>query len=266
MLHIGVDIGSTAIKVAITDGEQILWRGVRPTAPHQERVALLLIEAGCAELASQGVASEVYEIAATGYGKKLFSSARKYIDEVSANALGLWKQSRGAAQYGINVGGQDLKIIRISQTGGVLDFKMNDKCAAGTGRFFEQAARILDAPLADFAGLIKDSSREIELTSTCVVFAESEIISLLAEGTRKEDILRALVNSVARRIAGFLGETPADETGGLYLDGGPAQNAALVSALSAELGAAVKVLPEPQYTAAYGAAIFLQKPCNFRLK
>jgi predicted CoA-substrate-specific enzyme activase len=176
MVNIGVDIGSTAIKVVITDGEQILWRGIRPTAPHQERVASRLIDAGRAELASQGVAADAYEVAATGYGKKLFSAARKQIDEVSANALGLWKQSSGAARYGINVGGQDLKIIRISQTGGVLDFKMNDKCAAGTGRFFEQAARILDAPLADFASLVKDSSREIELNSTCVIFAESEII------------------------------------------------------------------------------------------
>ncbi|GMO24538.1 MAG: acyl-CoA dehydratase activase [Termitinemataceae bacterium] len=259
MFNIGVDLGSTAIKVVIISGGEVLWRGVRPAAPHQEDIALELIAEGRAALAARGIAADDYRTAATGYGKKLFGAASRRIDEVSANAFGLWKQSGGAARIGINVGGQDLKIIRISKSGGVADFKMNDKCAAGTGRFFEQAARILDTPLSDFAAFAGKSGREVELSSTCVVFAESEIISLLAEGAQKEDILRALVNSVARRIAGFLGEAAVDEVEGVYLDGGPAKNAALASALSSELGVPVRVLAEPQFTVACGAALSLEK-------
>jgi predicted CoA-substrate-specific enzyme activase len=258
-LDIGVDLGSTAIKVVITGGGKTLWRGVTPTVPRQEKEAQKLIDQGLLELRSGGIAAGAYTVAATGYGKKLFGSAKKNIDEVSANALGLWALSDGAARCVINVGGQDFKILRISEKGGVFDFKMNDKCAAGTGRFFEQAARILDVPLTDFAILAENAENDIDINSTCVVFAESEIVSLLAEGVRKEDIIRALMYSVARRIAGFIGF--ADETGesGVYLDGGPARNRALVSALSDELNTTVHTLEEPQFTVAYGAALSLDR-------
>jgi predicted CoA-substrate-specific enzyme activase len=252
-LCIGADLGSTAIKVVITCDKEILWRGVTPALPPQERETQKLIDSGLADLAARGINTHSYLTVSTGYGKKLFGAAKKNIDELSANALGLFSLSGGTARRGINVGGQDLKILRISRTGAVLDFKMNDKCAAGTGRFFEQAARILDVPLGDFTALAENAASEIEINSTCVVFAESEIVSLLAEGIRKEDIARALIFSVARRIAGFIGEN--EDLSGIYLDGGPAKNHALASALEAELGAPVYTLDEPQYTVAYGAAL-----------
>lgn len=250
-LKIGVDLGSTAIKIAVVeDGELIATRST-PTAPGQEARAQTLIEEALHEL---GVSPDrPRNVVSTGYGKKLFTCAAKHVDEITANAQGLFHLSGGEARTIINIGGQDLKVISLSDSGSVVDFKMNDKCAAGTGRFFELVARLLDTPVNDFPTLAEEADGELELNSTCVVFAETEIVSLLAQGERKENIIRALHASVARRAAGLLGRrTP---TGALYLDGGPAQNTALARALEDELLLEVRVLPKPQFTVACGAAL-----------
>jgi predicted CoA-substrate-specific enzyme activase len=251
--YIGADLGSTAIKVVIINSsETAVWRGNAPTVPNQERVVRRLIDEG---LAAVGAAGAEYQVASTGYGKKLVTAARKNIDEVSANALGLFRQSGGQAGVIINIGGQDSKVIRLTSAGRVQDFRMNDKCAAGTGRFFEQAARILDVPLGDFARLGAAAQKEIDINSTCVVFAESEIVSLLAAGASKEDVVHGLCAAVARRAAGLMGKD--DVEGDVYLDGGPAMNSCLVSALADELMMDVHVLEAPQYTVAHGAALSL---------
>ena len=251
-LFIGADLGSTAIKVVIHSGEIPLWRGSAPTVPNQDRVVRKLI---CEGLTAIGANGADYQIAATGYGKKLLIGAQKNINEISANALGLFRQSGGNAGVIINIGGQDSKVIRLAPDGRVRDFRMNDKCAAGTGRFFEQAARILDVPLEEFARLGASSQNEIDINSTCVVFAESEIVSLLAGETAREDIIRGLCYSVARRAAGLLGKNDAE--GAIYLDGGPALNECLVAALRDELATDIHVLEAPQYTVAHGAAFSL---------
>jgi predicted CoA-substrate-specific enzyme activase len=251
-LCIGADLGSTVIKVVIHSDETPLWRGSSPTVPNQERVVRGLISEG---LAAIGAIGADYKVAATGYGKKLLTGAQKNINEISANALGLFRQNGGGACVIINIGGPDSKVIRLAPDGRVRDFRMNDKCAAGTGRFFEQAARILDVPLEDFARLGAASKKEIDINSTCVVFAESEIVSLLAAGTAREDIVRGLCASVARRAAGLMGND--DAGGNIYLDGGPALNKCLVDALRDELSVDVHVLEAPQYTVAHGAAFSL---------
>lgn len=251
-LCIGADLGSTAIKVVINSGETPLWHGSAPTVPNQERVVRKLIDEGLASIGANGAG---YRIAATGYGKKLLTGAQKNINEISANALGLFHQSGGRAGVIINIGGQDSKVIHLTPDGRVRDFRMNDKCAAGTGRFFEQAARILDVPLEDFARLGAAFQKEIDINSTCVVFAESEIVSLLAAGAAREDVIRGLCASVARRAAGLMGNDDAE--GNVYLDGGPALNSCLVAALRDELATDIHVLETPQYTVAYGAALSL---------
>ena len=253
-LKIGVDLGSTFIKVAFVDGDELIWRKLRATAPGQEALASALIDEGRKALGLPGS----FGLASTGYGRNLFRAADLKVDEISAGALGAFKRSGGAARNVLNIGGQDIKALRLGGDGRVVDFRMNDKCAAGTGRFFELAARILDTPLEDFSRLsggADGTGTEIELNSTCVVFAESEIVSLLARGVTRESIIRALNASVARRAAGLLGREAADE--GLWLDGGPAQNAGLLAAFEDELMAEVQALPEPSYTVAYGAAVSL---------
>jgi predicted CoA-substrate-specific enzyme activase len=250
---IGLDLGSTAIKMVLVKQDKIEWSRLVATAPGQEALALDLVKDA---MDSQGLSEgDIENIAATGYGKKLMSNAGHVVDEISANASGLFRLSEGKCRVIINIGGQDLKVINLTDTGKVADFKMNDKCAAGTGRFFEQAARILDTPLESFGEMSKLADEPMELNSTCVVFAESEIVSLLAKGVPKEKIIKGLHHSVARRVANLLGRNQIPNDGDIYLDGGPSQNIGLVEALEDELLMEVKVLPNPQYTVAYGAAI-----------
>ncbi|MDR2450290.1 MAG: acyl-CoA dehydratase activase [Candidatus Accumulibacter sp.] len=251
-LKIGVDLGSTAIKTVIAQEGEVLWRGRTNTAPGQEEHALRLIGSG---LRALGFAMDaVAGIAVTGYGKKLFADASVRVDEIGANAAGLFRLSGGAARTIINIGGQDLKVLRLDENGRVADFRMNDKCAAGTGRFFELAARLLDTPLGGFGTLSRRACQDLELNSTCVVFAESEMVSLLSRGTPREEIIAALHRSVARRAARLLWR---DAPGPVWLDGGPARNAGLVEALEDQLMTEIRVLEEPQHTVAYGATLAL---------
>jgi CoA-substrate-specific enzyme activase, putative len=249
--RIGMDLGSTAIKVVLVENREIKWCRKVPTAPGQEMRAMELVNEGLVKL---GVAeADIEKVSSTGYGKKLMSNASHTVDEISANALGLFTLSDGSCRTIINIGGQDLKVINLADNGQIADFKMNDKCAAGTGRFFEQVARILDTPLEQFGEMSRKASDALELNSTCVVFAESEIVSLLAKGVPKESIIKGLHYSVARRIAHLLGRHVLN--GDIYLDGGPSQNFGLLDALEDELLMEVKVLENPQFTVSFGAAI-----------
>lgn len=250
-LNIGLDLGSTAIKMVITENGQMKWRKKVATAPGQEGLAMEMVEL---TLRENGIdKSAIQSIAATGYGKGLVTSAGRVVDEISANAKGMFVLSGGECRTIVNIGGQDLKVIHLLENGRIDSFKMNDKCAAGTGRFFELAARLLDTPMGEFGKLSAATDEIAELSSTCVVFAESEVVSLLAKGTPRECIIRGLHYSVARRIGNLLGRGCSD--GNVYLDGGPAQNSGLVEALEDELLLDVHVLQEPQYTVAFGAAI-----------
>ena len=251
-LTAGVDLGSTAIKVVFVNDKKMIWHKAVPTAPGQDAIAQKVIDEGLSELVL--TRNDLSGIAATGYGKALLTFADKVIDEVSANAKGLFLLSNGEARTIINIGGQDIKVIYINEIGRLIDFKMNDKCAAGTGRFFEMAARILDTSIQEFANLAGKAEKAASLNSTCVVFAESEIVSLLAKGTPKECIIKGLHESIARRIAGMVGTDNAEN---VYLDGGSANNPALQEAIEDELFVDVNVLPLPQFTVAYGAACSL---------
>jgi CoA-substrate-specific enzyme activase, putative len=249
--RIGMDLGSTAIKVVLVENREIKWSRKVPTAPGQEARAMELVNEGLVKL---GVTeADIEKVSATGYGKKLMSNASHTVDEISANALGLFTLSDGSCRTIINIGGQDLKVINLADNGQITDFKMNDKCAAGTGRFFEQVARILDTPLEQFGEMSQRATDALELNSTCVVFAESEIVSLLAKGVPKESIIKGLHYSVARRITHLLGRHALK--GDIYLDGGPSQNFGLLDALEDELLMEVKVLENPQFTVSFGAAI-----------
>lgn len=248
---IGLDLGSTAIKIVISQGGELKWHRKTPTAPGQDKIAQELIRTALGEC---GIAeSEISRVAATGYGKGLVSFAGTTVDEISANAKGIFALSNGDCRTIINIGGQDLKVITLEDSGQIASFKMNDKCAAGTGRFFELAARILDTPISEFGPLSRNTDEIVELNSTCVVFAESEIVSLIAKGVPKEAIIRGLHYSVARRICNLMGRNASGH--GIYLDGGPAQNRGLLEALEDELLMEVNVLPNPQFTVAFGAAL-----------
>ena len=253
-LNVGIDLGSTAIKVVFLEHQQIVWKKAVPTVPGQSEIVDRLKAEGLAAVGRS--AKQIAAMAVTGYGKGLITGVHKVIDEVSANALGVFLLSKSRARTVINIGGQDVKVIRLSDTGKLIDFKMNDKCAAGTGRFFEGAARILDTPVEDFGGLGRKAANAININSTCAVFAESEMVSLMAKGIAKECIIQGLHESVARRIANLSGNR--DMADDVYLDGGSANNRGLVLAIENELFRDVHVLPCPQFTVAYGAARSLE--------
>ena len=255
MITAGVDLGTAAIKVAFCNKGNLLWANAVPTIPQNIKVAEKLVEKGLKTLSIPK--EDLASIAATGYGKSLFPNAEITLDEISANATGAHILSNKKARTVINIGGQDVKVIKISPEGKVVDFKMNDKCAAGTGRFFEMAERILNIPIKEFGDLSRLSKSPICINSICTVFAESEIISLLYQEKRKEDIIAGFHKSVARRISDLIGSLCLEEE--IYLDGGPGTNRGLLVAMKEELGRDIRVLPQPQFTVAFGAAIILSK-------
>ncbi len=255
MITMGFDLGSAAIKAVMAEEGQAVWCGTLPATAHYVHSCELLFRKGLGE---RGVAEEdLAGIAATGYGKGLFSRADKVVNEISANALGAFSLSDGQLRSIINIGGQDVKIIKLWPDGSVADFRMNDKCAAGTGRFFEMAERILDAPLADFGSMDRESTSPAEIGSTCAVFAETELISLMARGVDRNDIVAGLNRAIAARISSLAENM--DLADGICLDGGPALNSGLHRAMGEEMGREVQVLEQPQFTVALGAALAIAR-------
>jgi len=250
----GVDIGSTAIKVALlaADGTLAASAVAACGGRFQENAARTLEGL----LRCHGIAqTDVRYTVSTGYGRKLFSPADESLSEITANALGVAPNGNGEVRPRtiINIGGQDLKIILLDTDGHVRNFAMNDKCAAGTGRFLEMAARNLEFTL-ETLGEAHERCADVPVTinSTCTVFAESEIISLLAAGHTRESIVAGIHYSIARRISRLARRVGIEDP--VIFDGGPALNGGLVAALEDELMREVRVPATPQITTAVGAA------------
>ncbi len=255
----GIDIGSTTIKIVLTDAnDRIVGQDCQPTGCHFHKNTLDAFEA---LLAQQNIArQEVAYIFSTGYGRKLFKEADESISEISANAMGANKaaENHGKIKTIINIGGQDLKVIGLDEEGHVKNFTMNDKCAAGTGRFLEMTARNLEMDVADLGACHKQAKGvPLTINSTCTVFAESEIISLLANGNGKEELVAGVHYSIARRISRLAKRVGIEDT--VFFDGGPALNAGLLEALETELMRKVVVPEFPQMTTALGAALIARE-------
>ena len=253
MITAGMDIGTAAVKLAFSDGKGILWHKAAPSSCRNPETCERLLQEGLEALNLNE--PELAGIASTGYGKALFKRAAFQVNEISANALGAFRLSGGTARTIINIGGQDVKVISLTNGGKVSDFKMNDKCAAGTGRFFEMAERILETPLLDFGAIGRSSRSPVELNSACAVFAETEIVTMVAEGRDKADIIAGLNMSIAKRIVSLSAGMALED--GFFLDGGPAGNADLRERLRQVFSREIKVLPHPQFTVAFGAAAML---------
>ena len=249
----GIDMGSTAIKiVVVSEEEKVLAHQVSPTGSHFQRnthdaLGLLLERAGIRR-------QDIAYLISTGYGRKLFKEADESVSEITANAAGARRSGRNEVRTIINIGGQDSKVILLDDEGHIKNFVMNDKCAAGTGRFLEMTARNLgmevDA-LGEQHG--RAAGAPLTINSTCTVFAESEIISLLANGHGKEEIIAGVHYSIARRIVRLAKRIGIEDT--VFFDGGPALNAGMVSALEDELMRKIVVPEMPQVTTALGAAL-----------
>ncbi len=251
---IGIDIGSLASKVVLlSEGKLIDYRVERSTFDFKKVGNNLFNELLEKNNLSR---SEVY-VMSTGYGRNTIDIQDDRITEITAHARGA-QFFFPEANSVIDIGGQDSKAIIISKkTGSVIDFQMNDKCAAGTGRFLEVMAHALEVPIEDIGTMALQSSKPSSISSTCTVFAESEVISLFAHGTPKQDIAAGIHKSIARRVGGMakrIGVGPL-----LVFCGGVAKNIAVKNYLEEELGFEVVIPDHPQLTGAIGAALIAQE-------
>jgi predicted CoA-substrate-specific enzyme activase len=255
MIFAGIDAGSRAIKVVLLDGEslEVIASGTTDQGIEQDALATGLFER-LAE--SNGLSrKDISRIIATGYARNIVRIADKTVTEISCHACGVFHRVPEARTV-IEIGGQDSKLLCLNEDGSVRDFAMNDRCAAGTGRFLEMVSARLGVDVQSLGDLAARSRKPAVISSMCVVFAETEIIGLLASGTAPEDIVAGVQASIATRVAAMAGrriDLPIVVTGGVALI--PGMAAALESALSHP----VAVAPDPQMTGALGAALLASR-------
>jgi predicted CoA-substrate-specific enzyme activase len=250
MYVMGIDIGSLATKaVILNDRALITYAIVDSGAEHRRTVERVVDQT----LAQAGLTrDQIGYIVATGYGRINVPFAHKQVTEISCHARGV-NSIFPSVRTIIDVGGQDSKAIRVTGTGKVVDFQMNDKCAAGTGRFLEVIARALEVPLEEIGPLSLESTNRVKISSMCTVFAESEVVSRIAEGTSKIDILAGVHDAIAGRIRGLADRVKIERE--CAITGGGAKNVGLVRALEELLGFPMLRAEEPQITGALGAAL-----------
>ncbi|NLW50231.1 MAG: 2-hydroxyglutaryl-CoA dehydratase [Candidatus Brocadiaceae bacterium] len=251
MICAGIDAGSRAIKIVLleTDGLEVRGSGKTDQGTDQDDRAQRLLDR---LLAENGLArSDLARTVATGYGRNIIGSADTTVTEITCHARGVRHVLPDTATI-VDIGGQDSKIIKLHESGAVRDFAMNDRCAAGTGCFLEMVARKLDVPLDELGRLASRSRERVAISNVCVVFAETEIIGLLADGAAAEDIVAGVQAAVAGRIATMAGRKVSSPTA---LTGGVALVSGMDQALSRVLGQPVRIAPEPQMTGALGAAL-----------
>jgi len=248
----GVDVGSTQTKAVIIDeAGQIVGRALTDTGAN---VMMAAQEAFDVALASAGLREEEVEyVVGTGYGRYKVNFGNSQVTEISCHGRGavhMFPDTRTV----VDMGGQDTKAIRVSETGEIVDFCMNDKCAAGTGRFLGAAASALDIPLDDLGATALRGDRPVKISTTCTVFAESEVLSWLGRGKKIEDILQGVHQSIAARSAGLLRRVGVEDE--VTFTGGVARNPAMVAAINTRLGLEVNVSDESHFMGALGAALF----------
>lgn len=247
----GVDIGSTASKcVILQNGQAVAGQAVIPagtgTSGPGRAVAEALHQAGLTP-------AQLSMTVATGYGRNAFDSAQRTYSEMSCHAKGAHYLCPEARTV-IDIGGQDAKALRILPDGRMDNFVMNDKCAAGTGRFLDVMARVLEAEVSDLDALDQQAAQIVNISSTCTVFAESEVISQLARNVAIPDLVAGIHQSVATRTASLVKRLGVQSP--VVMTGGVAQNRGVVRALERLLGVPIEPLPEAQMVGALGAALF----------
>lgn len=243
MLTLGIDCGSTTTKGVLFDGERIVEAAILPTSARpRERMA---------ELYARLHTPEVRCTVATGYGRALLPQADRQVTEITCHARGAAYLCPGVGSV-VDIGGQDCKAILLDKGGFVADFVMNDKCAAGTGRFVEMMCRILDCSRDEIDSFVK-GCKPVEITSMCTVFAESEIVSLLAEGHERGDIALGVIRSICRRTAYFAQRL--NPSGEVFFSGGLARSEVFRASLEEFIQLPVRTSPQSQYAGALGAAL-----------
>ncbi len=254
MLYLGIDIGSLSCDAVLIDeqGQSLAWTVVPTGAAN-----LIAIQRARDEvLAKAGIeGSQITATVATGYGRDRVPERLASVTEITCHARGI-KQRLPGTDVLIDIGGQDSKAIRLDPNGAVANFGMNDKCAAGTGRFLEAIARTLELEIEQLGELDAKATRELTLSSMCTVFAESEVVSLVAEGAEVSDIVRGLHRAIAARTMSLVKRVARDLTGlKVAMSGGVARNPGAVRAIQELLDCPIQLPAEPDTIGALGAAL-----------
>ena len=256
-LAVGVDIGSTTAKAVVLNQHEEMWTalipaGMSPPLAGKEVFKMALDK-------SQHSAEDVALIIATGYGRVSADFAHKTVTEISCHGRGA-NYLNPATRTIIDIGGQDAKAISLDEQGKVIDFMINDKCASGTGRFLESAAQlVLRVRLEDLAGLSAKATDCPTISSTCTVFAQTEIVSLLATGVSVENVVAGLHKSIASKVASMVKRVGIRPL--VMMTGGVAKNGGVVAAFKKELNTDVTVPAnlDPQLVGALGAALIARE-------
>ncbi|MGB7788621.1 acyl-CoA dehydratase activase [Methanoregula sp.] len=246
-----MDIGSLTTKSVIMDegrviGSRILQTGIFPEKSGMEALQKALDSIGLDQ-------KDIRYTIATGYGRISAKYADDTATEITCHTKGVFHLNPSARTI-IDMGGQDCKVIRLDESGNVTDFVMNDKCAAGTGRFLEVIASVFKVSLDDLGPMALEGNESVPISSTCTVFAESEVISLMARGEKPENILRGIHNAISNRVAGMAFRVGVEKD--IFFSGGVAKNAGMKVALEDAFHESI-VIPEfdPQLVGALGAAV-----------
>jgi predicted CoA-substrate-specific enzyme activase len=249
--YLGVDLGSTTAKAVVTDaGGVILAASTVQMGAVSQRGMQRAVDAALAEAGM--TADDLDGTVATGYGRRLVPGTARTYTEITCHARGTAAMCPGVRLV-IDIGGQDSKAITVDPDGLVEDFAMNDRCASGTGRFYEVLARALECDLGELADLASRGGRDLEVSSMCATFAETEIVSLLAQGLPPADIASSVHRAIAARTLALVAQVGKRTP--VVLTGGVARNRAAVRFLAEALGTDVQVPARPQITGAYGAAL-----------
>lgn len=250
MYTVGIDIGSTSGEALILNGDEVIAWSVVDTGYNSRRAAALALDEA---LDGSGLAREQLDfVVATGYGRVAVEFADTQVTEISCYARGI-RHLYPEVQTVVDIGGQDSKVVAVGPRGKPLDFAMNDKCAAGTGRFLEVIARALELELEEMGPSAGRARRAADISSTCTVFAESEVVTLVAEGVAREEIVAGICRSIARRVGGMARRVGVEPP--VAFAGGVAKNMGVVRALEEVLGEDLIVPEEPQIVGALGAAL-----------
>jgi predicted CoA-substrate-specific enzyme activase len=257
----GCDVGSTTGKAVILDeAGVIIADSLIPSEIDPEQTAIIALEKACSRIPNLKSYKDLTYLIGTGYGRNEVPFANENISEISCHAMGAFSCNRNVKTI-VDIGGQDVKTISLDGCGSILEFAMNDKCAAGTGRFFEAMSRIFRMDLDQFSELSLKAKNIIPVTAQCSVFAESEVISLLARRNPPENIAAGIQSAVSKRCFTLLkriGMRPL-----VTVTGGCAKNRGLIKALSKIINMEVTTLQvDPQIIGALGAAVFARQKGN----
>jgi predicted CoA-substrate-specific enzyme activase len=257
----GCDVGSTTGKAGIIDEAGVILASVIvPSEIDPELTSKIALEKACEQVPGLGGHRDLAYLIGTGYGRNEVPFADENISEISCHAMGTFFCSP-AVKTIVDIGGQDVKAIAVDDNGSVLEFAMNDKCAAGTGRFFEAMSRSFRMDLDSFSELSLKAGRVIPVTAQCSVFAESEVISLLARKNPPEEVAAGIQAAVSKRCFTLLkriGMRPR-----VTVTGGCAKNRGLMKSLSKVINMEVTSLPvDPQTIGALGAAVYARQRSN----